>query len=69
VYVSWNGATGVTRWQISAVPARGRLTPVTTVPRSGFETAIPLKAGEGHVVATALDGLGRPLASSEAVRL
>jgi hypothetical protein len=69
VYVSWNGATGVARWQLSAGSRRGRLTPVMTVPHSGFETAIPLETGDSHVVATALDGSGQPLSSSAAVRL
>jgi hypothetical protein len=69
VYVSWNGAADVARWQISAGPRGGRLTPVATVPRRGFETAIALDAIGAHAVATALDDSGRPLASSEAVRL
>jgi hypothetical protein len=69
VYVSWNGATGVASWQISSGPSRNRLTPVMTVPRRGFETAIALDATTGHAVATALDASGSPLGSSEAVRV
>ena len=45
VYVSWNGATGVTRWQVLAGPNARKLKPVRTVPRTGFETAIELKSG------------------------
>jgi hypothetical protein len=69
VYVSWNGAAEVAHWQISAGSRGGRLTPVATVPRSGFETAIALDRRAGHAVATALDASGRALGSSEMVRL
>jgi Arylsulfotransferase (ASST) len=50
-YASWNGATEVTAWRIE--PGG----PI--VPRTGFETALPLRAG--HVVA--LDARGRALGS------
>jgi Arylsulfotransferase (ASST) len=43
VYASWNGATGVSRWQLLAGPSARKLKPVRTVPRAGFETAIGLK--------------------------
>jgi hypothetical protein len=45
VYASWNGATNVTRWQVLAGRNARSLKPVRTVPRTGFETAIELKAG------------------------
>jgi hypothetical protein len=45
VYASWNGATGVSRWQVLAGPNAGKLKPVRTVSRTGFETAIELKTG------------------------
>ena len=41
VYVSWNGATEVAAWRIEPGGP--------TVPRNGFETSLPLRAG--HVVA------------------
>jgi len=51
VYASWNGATEVAAWKIEpGGPA---------VRRTGFETALPLRAG--HVVA--LDARGRALGS------
>jgi hypothetical protein len=51
VYASWNGATDVASWRIEpGGPA---------VPRTGFETALPLRPG--HVVA--LDARGRALGS------
>jgi len=45
VYASWNGATGVSRWQVLAGPSARRLKSVRTVARTGFETAIELKTG------------------------
>jgi hypothetical protein len=51
VYASWNGATEVAAWRIEPNGA--------TVRRTGFETALPLRAG--HVVA--LDARGRALGS------
>ena len=51
VYVSWNGATEVAAWRIEPGGP--------TVPRNGFETSLPLRAG--HVVA--LDARGRALGS------
>ena len=45
VYASWNGATGVSRWQVLAGPSAHKLKPVRTVARTGFETAIALKTG------------------------
>ena len=52
VYASWNGATEVAAWKIEPGGAAVR--------RTGFETALPLRA-PGHVVA--LDARGRALGS------
>jgi hypothetical protein len=43
VYVSWNGATDVTRWRVLAGASSAGLTPLRTTRRRGFETAIELK--------------------------
>lgn len=51
VYASWNGATEVAAWRID--PGG------TAVPRSGFETALPLRLGR----VVALDPRGRALGS------
>ncbi len=51
VYASWNGATDVAAWRIDPGGP--------TIRRTGFETALPLRAG--HVVA--LDTRGRALGS------
>jgi len=64
LYASWNGATGVSAWQVSLGPSAGALSPMGTSPRSGFETAIPLGTASGYAAVTALDASLRPLASS-----
>jgi hypothetical protein len=61
-YVSWNGATGVARWR--AVDGDG--TELATVPRHGFETAIPLPAGGSSVTVEALGASGQVLGRSAA---
>jgi Arylsulfotransferase (ASST) len=61
MYVSWNGATQVAKWQLMAGPTAGTLKPVATVPRTGFETAIPLPSTSGVVSVVALDAQGKQL--------
>jgi Arylsulfotransferase (ASST) len=68
LYVSWNGATEVRKWRLLAGVDKKSLRPVLTVPKGGFETAIPFRAGGSWVAAQALDTRGRSLARSPAVR-
>jgi hypothetical protein len=67
-YASWNGATGVSAWQLLAGTSAHQLAPIATVPRAGFETAIPASSGQPYLAVTALDAAGKPLATSAAVR-
>jgi hypothetical protein len=69
VYVSWNGATEVRKWQLLAGPDKKRLRPVRTVPKRGFETAIPLEIDTGWIAVRALDRRDRPLQRSVAVEI
>jgi hypothetical protein len=55
IYASWNGATEVAMWQLSAGPSPHQLQPVGITPRSGFETAIALASSGGYAAVTALD--------------
>jgi len=64
VYVSWNGATQVAKWQVVAGPAAGALKPVKTTRRTGFETAIVLPSKTGYVAVVALDAHGKQLRAS-----
>jgi MFS family permease len=68
VYASWNGATEVAAWQLLAGPDRRRLQPILTVPKRGFETAIPLGTDAPWIAMRALDARGRVLRRSVAVQ-
>jgi Arylsulfotransferase (ASST) len=65
-YASWNGATTVTSWQILSGSSAATLTPVSTVPRSGFETAISAPAAP-LVEVRALSASGKVIGTSTAV--
>jgi hypothetical protein len=67
VFVSWNGATEVTRWQLLAGGSPSQLKPVRTVPRRDFETSAPLPRGT-WLAFRALDRAGRSLGRSRAIR-
>jgi len=61
LYVSWNGATRVAKWQLIAGPSADRMKPVKTQRRTGFETAIALPVTSGYVAVVALDADGKQL--------
>jgi hypothetical protein len=70
VYVSWNGATEVSRWQLLQGPRKAELRPIRVVAKTGFETRIPLGTGAaGWIVVRALDRRERALGRSTAVNL
>jgi hypothetical protein len=69
LYVSWNGATEVARWQLRAGPSADALRPYRTVMRNGFETAIGLGSMSGHCAVTALDAESRPIATSATIHV
>jgi hypothetical protein len=63
VYVSWNGATQVRKWQVLSGTDPRALKPVRIAPKRGFETAIA--APHGPLIAVrALDVHGRRLGLS-----
>jgi hypothetical protein len=64
LFVSWNGATEVDRWQILAGDGPGSLVPGQVVPKGGFETTLQVPAGARYVAVAALDSSGRRLAQS-----
>jgi Arylsulfotransferase (ASST) len=67
-YVSWNGATDVTRWRLLVGEANDDLAVVRTVRKSGFETAIPITVKGGYVAVEALDAHGRNVGTSTTLR-
>src|SRR5580704_11653893 len=64
VYVSWNGATQVASWRVLASAGAGRLSAVSTAPKSGFETAIPMRRSYTTFEVQALDAAGRVIGTS-----
>jgi hypothetical protein len=67
LYVSWNGATEVKRWQVLAGKDVGDLTAIASAAKTGFETAIPVTTSEDFVAVRALDGNGGVLGTSKLV--
>jgi hypothetical protein len=63
---SWNGATGVARWELLGGPSQGAMTVLASAPSAGFETAITVPA-QAFVAMRALDAAGNRLASSAAI--
>jgi hypothetical protein len=68
VSVSWNGDTEVASWRLLAGRSPQTLAPVADAPRRGFQTDIATRAGGSYVAVQALDGAGRLIAASVAVR-
>jgi len=75
VYTSWNGATEVASWQLLEGESPSSLAPVTTVPKSGFQTAatvnlpISVSATSAYVQTRALSASGAVLSSSAALHV
>jgi hypothetical protein len=67
LYVSWNGATEVKRWQVLAGKDVGNLSAIASAAKTGFETAIPITTSEEFVAVRALDGNGAVLGTSKLV--
>ena len=58
VYVSWNGATDVSRWQVLGGASSADMKPLRTVQRTGFETAVELKTAAKLFQVRALGSTG-----------
>jgi hypothetical protein len=68
VYASWNGETGIARYEALAGPDQVHLRVVGTVAWAGLETRIPVRAtGDRVVVVRALDARGRVIGTSRVV--
>jgi hypothetical protein len=69
LYASWNGATGVSGWQVEAGPKHDRLRPLGVATARGFETIIPVQRHHRYASVTALDRVGRRLKRSRVIKL
>ena len=63
VYASWNGATQVASWRVLSGSDAAEAVPVATMPRTGFETAIPVQHPGTYLQVQALDATGTVLSS------
>jgi hypothetical protein len=66
IYVSWNGATTVARWQV--LTGTAKLSPAVVSPKRGFETRIELTSTANAFTVRALSSSGRVLATSKVVK-
>lgn len=64
VFVSWNGATEVARWEVRAGSSPADLRTVAVSPRTGFETRLRCRTGDRQLMAIARDSRGAALGSS-----
>jgi Arylsulfotransferase (ASST) len=64
VYASWNGATGVDRWEVRTGTRPDNLVAVGATSRTGFETAITVPLVAGYATAVAFDARGRRLGAA-----
>jgi hypothetical protein len=65
VYASWNGATQLASWRVLAAAGSGRLAPVASARKTGFETAIRVPAGESSFEVQALAANGKVIGTSK----
>ena len=66
VYASWNGATGISSWQLLAGNSPDGLAPVGSAASTGFETAIAANTSLPYLAVRALDAAGTALGTSGA---
>ena len=64
VAVSWNGATNVASWRMLGGASASALAPVSSAPKTGFQTTISVPAGATYVAVQALDASGAVLGTS-----
>jgi hypothetical protein len=67
VYASWNGETGIARWDVLGGPDAAHLQVVASARWNGLETAIPTDTSAKVVAVKALDAHGRTLGTSGAI--
>lgn len=69
IYASWNGSTETDSWQILSGISRGSLAALTTVKKSGFETATSVNAAGPFFQVKALNAQGEVIGVSKITRL
>jgi len=67
VYASWNGATGITHWQVRTGSHPSRLEAAVTHRRHGFETVMTMPSTGGYVSVVAVDASGKHLGAARPI--
>jgi hypothetical protein len=65
VYASWNGATSVASWRVSAGTTKDDLSVVATATKSGFETQLKVKGSYRVFEVQALNSQGKVIGTSK----
>lgn len=65
LYMSWNGATEIARWDVLGGRSPATMRRLTTVGRTGFETVATVHSHPAYVAALARDRHGKALGRSE----
>jgi hypothetical protein len=68
IYVSWNGATDVARWDVMAGSDPESLSSVRTLAKSGFETVIPFQSTASYIAVRGLGREGQVLGTSKVLK-
>ncbi len=68
LYVSWNGATDVTKWKVLGGPGKRKLTKLKTAAHGGFETTIRFKSNRSKFEVEGLSSTGKVLGTSVLVK-
>jgi hypothetical protein len=69
VQTSWNGATAVASWKLLGGASPSVLIPLSSVPKSGFQTTMTVTTDAAYVESQALDQNGNVLATSAPSRV
>ena len=69
LYVSWNGATEVSTWEVLAGPYPEQIEPLGSVPRNGFETAMSVQTPHPYIAVRGKDRSGRVLGTTAPMKL
>jgi hypothetical protein len=67
-YASWNGSTTVAQWRLLGGSSPHALAPLVALPRSGFETTIPISTRPRYLAVQALGAQGQALGASVTIR-
>lgn len=69
LFASWNGATEVTQWELRTGTTSRTLRAEATVPKNDFETFFGIRNGVRFARVVALDRQGKPLGTSNLVKV